>query len=289
MPGAARTSFGLTRESWGRPGHWPWLQDSARRSANPPALTRKSLQDAADLPALTRMSESRATCAECRQEILNGGARSAAPRGNRATAAGILGGAARNAGERTKHTGPFAKSRTGRRIRLTVPANLEEGLGLLNATGSIQNDPGTNWNPAQPSLSPLSLSPGAATICNVLLAWQLRRFGSRGAVSPGGSLDIRYPPAPSMEFSSNDGSSRPDLAGDRLPGGSTGGTLETPCEWGDLLVLDWIASGAFADVYLAREKALDRPVALENLRTQPCVGAIGFTRSVISAGLGLCQ
>jgi hypothetical protein len=92
-----------------------------------------------------------------------------------------------------------------------------------------------------------------------------------------------------MEFSSNDGSSRPDLAGDRLPGGSTGGTLETPCEWGDLLVLDWIASGAFADVYLAREKALDRPVALENLRTQPCVGAIGFTRSVISAGLGLCQ
>jgi hypothetical protein len=74
--------------------HLPWLQDSARGSANPPALTKKSLQYAANLPALTRMSESRATFPERRQEILNGCARFAAPRGECEAGAGVLGGVA---------------------------------------------------------------------------------------------------------------------------------------------------------------------------------------------------
>ena len=55
-----------------------------------------------------------------------------------------------------------------------------------------------------------------------------------------------------MESGSYDGSSRPDVAGEGLLGRSTGGTLETSCEWGGLLVLQWMASGAFADVYLGR-------------------------------------
>ncbi len=98
-------------------------------------------------------------------------------------------------------------------------------------------------------------------------------------MAPDESCDVRNPTAPPVESDSRDRSSRPDLAGDCLHGGSTGGTLETPCEWGELLVWQWIASGAFADVFLAREKALDRLVALKIYRTQPGVGGRLLTRA----------
>jgi hypothetical protein len=146
-------------------------------------------------------------------------------------------------------------------------------------------------------------------------------YGGSGpgeAVAPGESFDVRNPTAPPMESGSCDGSSRPDVVGDGLLGRSTGGKLETPCEWGELLVLQWIASRAFADVYLARVndpnvvrvygagrlgdqigmrmELVQGRTLQEMLRTgqvpSPSVrlcsmGAIGFTRSVISAGLGL--
>jgi len=99
------------------------------------------------------------------------------------------------------------------------------------------------------------------------------------AVAPHDSIDVRNPTAPPAESGSHDGSSRPEVGGDASPYRSTGGTLETPCEWGDLLVLQWIASGAFADVYLAREKALDRLVALKIYRTQPSAGGKLLTRA----------
>ncbi len=98
-------------------------------------------------------------------------------------------------------------------------------------------------------------------------------------MDPDESCDVRSLSAPPGESSSHDGSSRPDLAEDNLAGRSPGGTLKTPCEWGELLVLEWMASGAFADVYLAREKALDRLVALKIYRTQPGVGGRLLTRA----------
>ena len=98
-------------------------------------------------------------------------------------------------------------------------------------------------------------------------------------MAPHDSIDVRNPTAPPVESVSHDGSSRREVGGDASPYRSTGGTLETPCDWGDLLVVQWIASGAFADVYLAREKALDRLVALKIYRTQPGVGGKLLTRA----------
>jgi serine/threonine protein kinase len=99
-------------------------------------------------------------------------------------------------------------------------------------------------------------------------------------VAPDESFDVRNPTAPPMGSGSYDGSSRPEAAGDGLPGRSAGGRLKTPCEWGELLVLDWMASGAFADIYLAREKTLDRPVAFKLFRTQSAVGGKPLTRAL---------
>ena len=74
---------------------------------------------------------------------------------------------------------------------------------------------------------------------------------------------------PVVEPGSRDRGSAPELAGDGSAGRSAGGALEVPCDWGGFLALERIGSGAYADVYLAREKALDRRVALKIYRTLP--------------------
>jgi len=82
------------------------------------------------------------------------------------------------------------------------------------------------------------------------------------------------------ESISFDGSSGLECPG-KGPGQSTAGRLVTPCEWGHLHVLRPIAFGILADVYLAHEKTLDRPVALKlyhsesDFNDQPLPRALG--------------
>jgi len=87
-----------------------------------------------------------------------------------------------------------------------------------------------------------------------------------------------------MESISLHGSPRLECPG-KGAGPSSAGRLVTPCEWGDLRVLRPIGFGILADVYLAHETALDRPVALKlyhsetDLDDQPSMRALGNVQS----------
>ena len=95
-------------------------------------------------------------------------------------------------------------------------------------------------------------------------------------VSPGlGSGD---PTPRSPESKPTDRVTRPGLAVGDSAGRSAGAALAVPCEWGYLVVTDRLGSGAFGDVYLAREKALNhrwrsRSTAPDRARTASASGA----------------